>query len=204
MDDHVAVRRTDVIEKLGHLVNVLVFPARESMMRPHPDMISGSDLDGDMYFVSWNTKLFSWDESKHMEPMDFASLESIGDAKPPEDRQEYFTRSCCGANLGVIANAHKVFADQLGAADQKCIELAKLHSIAVDFPKVGRPANISKDLIPRSYPKWMKKVHHPFYYLALTNNPSHHRLIFYLSFRMTKKCTIKKLCCKSARISAPM
>eukprot|EP00804_Cyclotella_cryptica_P001859 CCRYP_019357-RB/>CCRYP_019357-RB protein AED:0.02 eAED:0.02 QI:117/0.87/0.77/1/0.75/0.55/9/4740/1611 len=159
-----AVRRTDVIEKLGHLVNVLVFPARKSMMRPHPDMISGSDLDGDMYFVSWDNKLLSWDDSKHIEPMDFASLESMGDAKPPSDRQDYFTRSCCGANLGVIANAHKVFADQYGAADEKCIELAKLHSIAVDFPKVGRPAKIGKDLIPKKYPKWMKKEDKEAYY----------------------------------------
>lgn len=44
-----------------------------------------------------------------------------------------------GDNLGLIATSHKIHADLSvkGVLSQKCIELAQLHSIAVDFPKTG-------------------------------------------------------------------
>ena len=42
--------------------------------------------------------------------------------------------------LGRIANAHLALSDSspLGVKDPKCIELAKLFSSAVDFPKTGK------------------------------------------------------------------
>lgn len=62
-------------------------------------------------------------------------------------------------NLGQIANAHVVFADSepLKARSAKCIELAELFSVAVDFPKTGVPAIIPAHLRPRNYPDFMEK-----------------------------------------------
>ena len=163
-----AVRRCEVIQKLGHLWNVIVFPtAVTTMNRPHPDMISGSDLDGDIYFVSWNQDLLSWDDKAgDFEPLNYAVLakpDLVKDA--PESMKEYYIRACCSTNLGIVANAHKVWADHEdeGAASSKCIELAKLHSIAVDFPKTGIPATLEVEYIPKKYPEWMCKWDKPSY-----------------------------------------
>lgn len=62
-------------------------------------------------------------------------------------------------SLGLIANAHVVHADNepLMARSPKCHELAKLVSIAVDFPKTGVPAIIPQNLRPRQYPDFMEK-----------------------------------------------
>lgn len=49
-------------------------------------------------------------------------------------------------NLGLIANAHLVWADksEKGAECDECLQLAALHSTAVDFCKSGVPAKFPK------------------------------------------------------------
>eukprot|EP00246_Nothoceros_aenigmaticus_P010988 TRINITY_DN2815_c0_g2_i1.p1 TRINITY_DN2815_c0_g2~~TRINITY_DN2815_c0_g2_i1.p1 ORF type:complete len:270 (+),score=30.09 TRINITY_DN2815_c0_g2_i1:188-997(+) len=62
-------------------------------------------------------------------------------------------------SLGVISNAHVVHADMspLKARDPKCLQLAELLAIAVDFPKTGAPAVMPMRLRPQEYPDFMEK-----------------------------------------------
>lgn len=62
-------------------------------------------------------------------------------------------------SLGIIANAHTVFADKEPsmALSTTCLELATLHSVAVDFPKTGVPAQIPPKLRVKEYPDFMEK-----------------------------------------------
>ncbi|XP_042480250.1 probable RNA-dependent RNA polymerase 1 [Macadamia integrifolia] len=150
------------VPALHHMVDCIVFPQKGA--RPHPDECSGSDLDGDVYFVSWDPALIP---PHQIPPMEYL-------AAPPtsqdhdvtiEEVEEYFTNSILNESLGKIANAHKVFADKEPnkAENKKCIELARLHSIAVDFPKTGVPAEIPAHLRIKEYPDFMEKLDKPTY-----------------------------------------
>ena len=60
-------------------------------------------------------------------------------------------------SLGVIVNSHMAFSDQEKemARNSKCLRLAKLHSIAVDFAKTGVHAQVTLDLFSRKYLDFM-------------------------------------------------
>jgi hypothetical protein len=53
---------------LAHMRNVVVFSQQGN--RPVPNEISGSDLDGDLFFVSWQDSLIP-PSRKSYPPMDF-------------------------------------------------------------------------------------------------------------------------------------
>ncbi|KAF6165648.1 hypothetical protein GIB67_036055 [Kingdonia uniflora] len=54
---------------LHHLVDCLVFPQKGD--RPHANEASGSDLDGDLYFVTWDEKLVP-PSKRSWPPMDYS------------------------------------------------------------------------------------------------------------------------------------
>ncbi|CAK9140305.1 unnamed protein product [Ilex paraguariensis] len=72
---------------------------------------------------------------------------------------EYFTNYIVNDSLGIISNAHTVFADRepYKAMSDPCLELARLFSIAVDFPKTGVPAEIPPQLRVKEYPDFLEK-----------------------------------------------
>ena len=121
--------------KLRHLVDCVVFPAIGP--RPITNMCSGSDLDGDLYFVAWEPTLIP---PKTLEAMDY-------NAPPPlvkenvtiNDIVDFFVGFIKMDQLGIISNTHLALADKrpLGVRDPDCVELAKMFSLAVDFPKTG-------------------------------------------------------------------
>ncbi|KAL6963347.1 multidrug resistance protein [Sarracenia purpurea var. burkii] len=82
-----------------------------------------------------------------------------------QEVEEYFTNYIVNDSLGIIANAHTVFADRelKKAMSEPCIKLAKLFSIAVDFPKTGVPAEIPAELRVKEYPDFMEKPDKPTY-----------------------------------------
>jgi RNA-dependent RNA polymerase len=62
-------------------------------------------------------------------------------------------------NLGRIANAWMAWADFSGADSHQCLQLAALHSTAVDFAKTGIPATFPISLKPPKYPHFMNNAY---------------------------------------------
>ncbi|XVF85598.1 hypothetical protein PTKIN_Ptkin17bG0129800 [Pterospermum kingtungense] len=158
----VRVLRAVDVPDLYHMVDCIVFPQKGK--RPHPNECSGSDLDGDIYFVSWDRDLIP---PKQIDPMDYtpAPTTTLDHEVTIEEVEEYFTNYIVNNTAGIIANAHTVFADRepSKAMSRPCQELAKLFSIAVDFAKTGVPAEIPQELRVKEYPDFMEKPDKPMY-----------------------------------------
>ncbi|XP_030959743.1 probable RNA-dependent RNA polymerase 1 [Quercus lobata] len=144
------------VPALHHLADCVVFPQKGK--RPHPNECSGSDLDGDLYFVCWDPDLIP---PRQIQPMEYigAKTKPLDHDVTIEEVQEYFVDYILNDRLGIIDNAHIVFADNepRRAMSPKCIKLANLHSIAVDFPKSGIVAEIPHYLRVKVYPDFMEK-----------------------------------------------
>ncbi|XP_024042707.1 probable RNA-dependent RNA polymerase 1 [Citrus clementina] len=150
------VLRAVDVPALHHMVDCVVFPAKGK--RPHTNECSGSDLDGDVYFVCWDHELIP---PLQFRPMDYTPApEKVLDRDVTiEDVEEYFADYIVNDSLGIICNAHVVHADSEPdkARSSKCLELAKLSSIAVDFSKTGVAATIPSGLRVKKYPDFMEK-----------------------------------------------
>ncbi|KAF8692039.1 hypothetical protein HU200_039988 [Digitaria exilis] len=142
------------IPELYHLVDCLVFPKKGE--RPHANEASGSDLDGDIYFVTWDEKLVP-PGKKSCPPMDYSLAEDKQLQR--EDIIDFYLENMVSENIGRIYNAHVVHADRskYGAMDEKCIQLAELASIAVDSLKTGKIVAMPTYLSPTEYPDFMGK-----------------------------------------------
>ncbi|EJD73758.1 RNA dependent RNA polymerase [Loa loa] len=163
------------IPELHHLVDVVVFPQHGP--RPHPDEMAGSDLDGDEYSVIWDPELMF----EHNEPpLDFTK--SASDNKIVEEEQvdlemrKFFVNYIKQDSIGTISNAFLVNADLYGITSEVCINIARKHSKAVDFPKTGNaPSPLTRqwtqgkngNILPperaERWPDFMCKNHEPSY-----------------------------------------
>ncbi|XP_057959968.1 RNA-dependent RNA polymerase 6 [Malania oleifera] len=143
---------------LHHLYDCLVFPQKGD--RPHTNEASGSDLDGDLYFVTWDENLIPPSKRSWI-PMEYAAVEAktLSREVNQQDIIDFFTRNMVNESLGAICNAHVVHADrsEYGALDEKCITLAELAATAVDFPKTGKIVTMPHNLKPKMYPDFMGK-----------------------------------------------
>ncbi|KAF2857014.1 RdRP-domain-containing protein [Plenodomus tracheiphilus IPT5] len=146
---------------LHHLKNVVVLP--QAGDRDLANMCSGGDLDGDDYMVLWDDQLLP--KIINVPPMDFTPEKPIETEKPitSSDISDFFVTYMKNDSLGQIAHAHLAQADLRadGINDPTCLELAKLHSQAVDYPKSGIPAVMNRELRPSKYPHFMEKRHLP-------------------------------------------
>jgi RNA-dependent RNA polymerase len=150
------------VPALHHLRNVVVLP--QTGDRDLANMCSGGDLDGDDYMVLWDISLLP--DMINEPPMDFTPEKPIEKDEPitVADIGEFFVTYMKNDTLGQIAHAHLAQADYHaeGVKDYVCLELAKLHSQAVDYPKSGIPAVMDQDLRPQKWPHFMEKKHmHP-------------------------------------------
>ncbi|XP_061338622.1 RNA-dependent RNA polymerase 2 [Gastrolobium bilobum] len=149
------------LEEKG-LRDCLVFPQKGH--RPHPNECSGGDLDGDLFFISWDKDLIPCQTDA---PMDYTGRRPrIMDHEVTlEEIQQFFVDYMINDTLGAISTAHLVHADREPdkARSRKCLELAELHSMAVDFAKTGAPAAMPRVLKPREFPDFMERVDKPMY-----------------------------------------
>lgn len=116
--------------------------------------MSGSDLDGDQFAVTWDERLFL---DYSTEPMDYTPPKNPNEGGSINDESllKHFINHARNDNLGRISMLwmdHAVIKKDAGC--HECLELAKLASIAVDFPKSGIPAVIPDTLsLKRSVPR---------------------------------------------------
>ena len=111
------------ILSLHHMVDCIVFP--QIGLRPHPNEMSGCDLDGDGYFVCWDEDLC---KIKNHEPMNFPKAEKkcLTSEVTSNDIIDFLADYIRHDKLGLIANAHLVQADrnENGIFSNECHKLA--------------------------------------------------------------------------------
>lgn len=153
----VRVVRAVNVTQLQHLKNCVVLP--QTGDRDLSNMCSGGDLDGDDYLVMWDAELIpkEWNHA----PMDYEAEPAVVSAGPVavDDITAFFVNHMKNDNLGRIAMAHRFWADAQpeGVKDQKCLELAQLHSKAVDYAKTGVAAVMGKELRVKRFPHWSER-----------------------------------------------
>lgn len=82
-----------------------------------------------------------------------------------QEIQKFFVDYMINDTLGAISTAHLVHADRepKKALSKQCLELATLHSMAVDFAKTGAPAEMPRVLKPKEFPDFMERADKPMY-----------------------------------------
>lgn len=158
--------------------NVLLFSQHGD--RSEANKMSGSDLDGDEYAVTWDERLFlnGWNRclkidestyesistgrilkasiSNHIDvqkanhlPMNFDPQKEAEMVDKVLDKHliDHFIQFGRSDSLGRISMMWLDYAAMKTADCNECLKLAELHSIAVDYPKSGVPAQIPRELV---------------------------------------------------------
>ncbi|KAJ1560590.1 hypothetical protein HK096_008009 [Nowakowskiella sp. JEL0078] len=150
------IQVVDIVEnkRLMDKRNCVVFSQKGS--RPLPNKLSGGDLDGDEFFVSINPSIIPKIVSQ---PMDFDTEKPIEKLEPVtmNDIADFIGEYITNDRLGQISNLHLACSDfhPEGVEHPDCIHLAKMASIAVDFPKTGISASHSRKIKLDTYPHFM-------------------------------------------------
>lgn len=147
---------------LHHLVDVIVFP--KTGWRPITSMLSGGDLDGDIYFCIFDERV-AFPPNGPFAPMNYESPQpkQIQGAVLTDHIADFFVDYMKNDKLGQIASQHLLHSDREpdGVFSKRCLKLAEMHSVAVDFAKTGIPALIPKEFRyrgkPLRYPDFMGK-----------------------------------------------
>jgi hypothetical protein len=124
---------------LMKLRNCICFSQKGS--RDLPSMLSGGDLDGDIYHIFFDPRIRPAPENICL-PADYARQSPVELSRPvnKSDMINFFVKFMETDQLGRICNAHKMLADQSdqGVNDPDCIKLAEMASTAVDYSKTGK------------------------------------------------------------------
>ena len=159
------VEETEKYKVFEKYENVLIFPSKGK--RPHPNECSGSDLDGDNYFVFYDHDLIL-DEKYVSEPMNYTF--NLNPKKKDniqiKDVIEYFAEYTNLNNLGIIGDAHLALCDKdpKHAKGEIPIKVAHKFSRAVDAPKTGDEVTLEENENPKKFPHYMCKAPSKTYY----------------------------------------
>ncbi|KMP02248.1 hypothetical protein CIRG_10071 [Coccidioides immitis RMSCC 2394] len=140
---------------LRSLHNCVIFS--QHGFRDLPSMLSGGDLDGDLYNVIYDERLMP---PCTYPPANYPKVEEklLDREVVRDDIIDFFVTFMQQDQLGRIATIHQAIADQrpAGTLDRDCLLLAELHSVAVDFSKSGIPVDLTRiPKRPRYYPDFM-------------------------------------------------
>ncbi|DBA00483.1 TPA: hypothetical protein N0F65_002726 [Lagenidium giganteum] len=162
-DVRVLTLHTEGVSALSHLVDVLVFS--QHGQRPACNMMAGGGLDGDQYFVIWDSQLLPQQSFPPMvyEHSGAHPTATTSKTVTPKDLQTFFVDYVQNDVLGVVAHAHLAQTDQNSAFSPACLALAQIHSAAVDFAKTGVPARMKPEFQPKAFPTYMNKPSLPSY-----------------------------------------
>ena len=126
------------VPKLRHLKDVIVFPQRGQ--RPHPNEISGSDLDGDEYAVIWHPEFIP--QTANDTPYDYDSdvpmKRIVGRPVNRADIQQTVLDISEQSCVGKLCSIHLANLDRFGVDNPKTLAIAGYISEELDAAKTGR------------------------------------------------------------------
>jgi RNA-dependent RNA polymerase len=125
------------VPALEHLEEAIIFPVNGK--RPHSSEIAGSDLDGDMYFVSWDKELIP--------PKTVAPCAYTAASTPSKQNisQSDLINNFVGYNPFTVGKIHRYFnmwADRKGVNSMECVQLSELFARAIDAAKTGEEVRV--------------------------------------------------------------
>ncbi|KAJ6493259.1 RNA dependent RNA polymerase-domain-containing protein [Mycena sanguinolenta] len=136
------------------LTNVVVFSTKKSA-RDLPSMFPAGLVVSDFYTVIYDKDL---QITRMHQPMDYTPVTPVKKNKVEMVDIENFVADFIKSDvLGLVASDFQALADRFGPAHPDCLQLAKLNSDAVDFPKSGVPVHIPDYLRPLRYPDFMDR-----------------------------------------------
>ena len=151
---------------LSHMKNVIVFSKKGA--RPTFNKLSGGDLDGDRYFVSFNDYITNNIKDKDCSPLEDIKLSQKNNNQNKknekitiEDSINCMIKATSNDLVGLICDNHMAFADKsfFKAKDPICIQLSKYFNQAIDAPKNGnfieKSTLIKEELLIKDKPDFL-------------------------------------------------
>ncbi|KAI0718290.1 RdRP-domain-containing protein [Fomitopsis betulina] len=138
----------DKVCAFRNLKNLVVLPSVGK--RSMASCLGGGDLDGDLYSIIHYGPLLP---TEHADPASYEGVQGFFLERPStvDDICDFVVEYLNSDVLGLLSDRHLIIADQSknGTNDERCIELARLCSQAVDYPKNGMPVDIFDS------PRWL-------------------------------------------------
>ena len=171
-----AVNNENIYKNLSHMINVIVFSSQEDEndKRPIQNQISGGDLDGDIYYVSWNKDIIdgitkrnvpSQEDPKYPINNNINSNNNIVFEKNISMNDVILSHINTMKNdlVPLISNLYLAHADNdliHGPFNDKCRMLSDLFIIAIDSQKNGKFISQDilreKNLLLQTYPDFLE------------------------------------------------